>query len=193
MARPITTLALALLVQCAPLKSADAPADLPPIVPPFIILHADVDFTQTERAEIADAIERLHRVPVDVDVRYDLDFGSTWSVMPHLVNHNLLVRITSDNPMLADRGDPTSETLGVVLGMDLADPDFGKPSRAYLVADLLSRPEWFEHVFEHEVLHVFGLRHVDDPDAIMFDQMTSSSGVDPTAADQLELRRVWCR
>jgi hypothetical protein len=48
--------------------------------------------------------------------------------------------------------------------------------------------EDFESVLAHEIGHGFGMQHVDDPTAVMFEE--SSNSVEFTLADRLEFDRV---
>jgi hypothetical protein len=160
-------------------------------------LHADVGFKPDERKWIAIAADNVLQQSagtLDVHVTYDLDFDSTLSVVSHS-GDDLLVRAPQDAPYVVYEDSTTSRLLGVVAGVDLANYSMVGQKRIYLVADRLWTPEVFEHVAMHEMLHAFGLVHVDDPDAVMFYQVRGPRpSLCLSKADAEELCRVnWCQ
>jgi hypothetical protein len=159
-------------------------------------LHADTGFNPTERAEVAVAMNNIWEQSAGVlavEVTYDLNFDSMLSISSHS-GDDLLVRAPADAPYVVYEDSATSHLMGVTAGVDLDNYSMVSPKRIYLVADRLKEPDVFVWVTMHETLHAFGLRHINDPDAIMYPKVLSSHpSLCMSKKDVVELCRVnWC-
>ena len=160
-----------------------------------MVLHADVTFKPEERKWIgiaANNIAEQSAGTLEVLVDYDLRFNNI-SILEN-GSQDFLVRAPADAPYVTYEDSNTSRLLGVVAGVDLDNYSTVGPKRIYLVADRLWTTTVFIHVAMHEMLHALGLRHVDDPDAVMFFQVQNSfPSTCLSKADAEELCRVnWC-
>jgi hypothetical protein len=125
-----------------------------------ILFHGDAGFDARERALVGTAAALLTAETlgqVQVKVLFDLDFRDA----------RLLARV-QDAPLIL-----RMELLDAKVG--LADEihhvqvlGWTSPPRAFLIPARLPDERVFIHVAMHEMLHVLGVLHVEDPRAIMF-------------------------
>ena len=156
------------------------------LVPPrSLIIHADTEFTPTEREIIHRATDTLmSEVGMRVDVRYDLDFGKV-EHLARFQNVTQLMRIARDAQLTRDMD---SRYRGIVFGWSV----YANPPRVYVAADVLNGGEvLYLHVVIHELLHAVGCDHVSDPNAVLYWQTDlKHQAVKLTEADRLELARA---
>lgn len=161
-----------------------------------MVYHADTAFKPEERRWISFATDNIREQTaglLQVIVVYDLNFDSVLSLTEH-ARDDMLVRAPADAPYVLYEDTATSRLMGVVAGVDLDNYSMVTPKQVFLVADRFKNSDVFIHVAMHEMLHAFGLRHVTDPDSIMY---AMTVGSHPTLcmaeADAVELCRVnWC-
>lgn len=126
-----------------------------------LVIHADTDFTTSERIVIHRATESLMwQVGLRVEVIYDLDFRKV-ERLSSLRYEPRLIRVTSQSELTIgiDR-----HFNGTVFGWTTQN---STPS-VYIVVDRLYGEGLALHVYLHELLHAFGADHVDDPGAVMY-------------------------
>jgi hypothetical protein len=168
----LTALALVLATCCAPAR----PEPRTPTrfsAARSIDFHADVGFSPLERALLdgaAQGIDFGSSGLLQPTITYDLDPDSVASLQQHSID-SIIVRAPAGADYMGERH------LGKVGLIDLDDRDtWGGPVHVFLVADKLRGPFAFQHAAMHEMLHAFGLRHVDDPLALMHWSMDPREG-----------------
>jgi len=145
---------------------------------PELTIHADTAFTPEEREVIQSAsMELVSQIGVRVDVIYDLDLRKPERTFR-------LVRVLSVNPATAEMDKFfQAEVYGWT-------HPFIVP-RAYIVVDRLESEGFARHVVLHELLHVLGCQHVDDPSAVLYGITNRQHmAVVLTEADRAELLRT---
>ena len=144
-------------------------------------LHADVEFTEHERALLSWAVFSLREQSdgaIDVQLIYDLD--GTPTRKPRLVrahsNESIFFLIEEQKN-------------GTLYGLALAD---SAGPRAYLLADRIYDDRVFLHTAMHELLHLYGADHVSDPRAVLYVRTGARwfNGLDLTDADREEIARA---
>lgn len=161
-----------------------------------MVFHADTAFKPDERKWIDIATNNIREQSsglLAAEVVYDLNFDSMLTIQEH-AEHDMLLRAPENASYVTYEDTNTSHLMGVVAGADLANYSMVTPKQVFLVADRLKTPDIFVHVCMHELLHAFGLRHVDDSDSVMAGMTV---GLHPTTCisevDAEELCRVnWC-
>ncbi len=158
---------------------ADLVPGYEPIHPATLTLHADVDFTESERDTIfyASQVWRAQTGGVArIEVIYDLDFNDLANVASHKRDSTLVRRLGWMLTVLAS--DAESECDKCVLGWTTAggihNPQ-GEPVDMTFVMDRVGDfPNEFKEVALHEFGHALGLPHVYSPQSIMFPNVSPS-------------------
>jgi Matrixin len=141
-------------------------------LPAAILVDADVAFVPAEREMILDAAARLYRQTngnLIVAVRFGLDWRTDENVPRP--GESSLVRVSHDMPVVRDweSGHPAN---GYLMGLTLPE---GTNSTILLVADRIESEgirfggvaPTFVSTVMHELLHAFGLSHVNDHVSVM--------------------------
>lgn len=177
-------LLLCLLIGCSS-RPVLGPGEVPTL-PAMAIVHADVDFTPAERAEIEGATDAWRRQTsgvANITVVYDLDFNSIQSIQDHQ-NDIVLVRRTSDMSSVRF-ADIMSECEGCVLGWTTSggihSPDTGGAVDMALIVDRTAGI--LKQVAMHEFGHLLGLPHVGSRQSIMYPAMNRNRSVCLKQAD----------
>ena len=127
-----------------------------------LVIHADTDFTTSERIVIHRATRSLmSQVGLRVEVIYDLDFRKV-ERLSSLDGAVLLTRVARDAPLTREMD---ARFHGITFGWTTLTR-----RRAYLASDVLSGggETLFLHVVQHEFLHLVGCEHVSDPESVLF-------------------------
>lgn len=136
-----------------------------------LTIHADVDFTPEQRAEMLKAAEDWRKVSggrVRIKVVFDLDFNSISNLREHKeAEHFVVMAATSDIPMVravdeeSARRHPGHKVR--TLGATFSD-ETHKPRAMFLVTDRITH---WRLVFAHELGHVIGLPDLDTSGDVM--------------------------
>lgn len=157
-------------------------------------LHGDEAFEMLERQWIDEAADRIRSQTSGLliaRVRFDLSFNDPAAFARE--SFSTLVRAEPDAPYIVALDKGHEETLGVVFGVDPNNPnaiDLTAPRRVYLVPERLRTHDRFVHVAMHELLHAFGLHHVQDGAALMAPVMVRNPPLCLHLPDVVELCRV---
>lgn len=154
------------------------------VEPVSVEFHADTAFSRDERLQI-EAAAALWKVQTgglaNISVTYDLDFGSTASVVSHYTSgHDILKRMESWMPEITAKDRelfsgrfPSPVTLGEIVPS--ADMGMGihhsprVPITMILVSDRLHLHKAWLQVCAHEFGHVLGIYHdADNQSAVMW-------------------------
>jgi hypothetical protein len=163
---------------CAPYK--------PSLVPHLeLSVHADTEFTLYERHVIDRAVEGLReQIGADIRIQYDLDYSNLLRLM-QLKDTIRLTRVGSDAPIVRDID---LQFHGTVYGWTWLD------RHMYVVWDRQSTERLMRHVVMHELLHCFGVPHVNVPGSVMYEQTSPGvswrSSVEISEADREAIRKA---
>lgn len=139
----------------APEAGQGPPFDAPGSVMTF---HVDTSFTGPERDALQEAVNNLQaqtRGLLVARLIFDLDFNDIESLVVHR-HEDILLRITSDSSKVDGYDSSTSKLLGLTEQRD------DGLTWVYIVADRLPEHRLFVAVTMHELLHAFGLGHVQE-------------------------------
>lgn len=133
-----------LLVDCSTPRAPDR----------TLYVHADPDFTPTERQTIHEATRILATEGnVAVCIAYDLDTHNRYGVT--------MTRVTSQSD-LVKQTDQWFQ--GIVFAWTRSIPR----TEVFVATDRLITERLALHVYLHELLHALGVDHVADPKAVMY-------------------------
>lgn len=194
----IVAIALSSCLSCGPkIQQVSDPYVGKKATPVLVQMHGDTEFTSLERMAIDNSIVVWKAQTgglANISVTYDLDFNSNISLEQHKDDANI-VRATSDLDAVktADCEAATGMGLpcnvpGFTQGLVLAwvQPGGGihnglgiNPSMIVVVDRLVTQDndgkptkmfdiKYATQIITHEMGHIFGVPHIDDPKAVMY-------------------------